>query len=106
MKIHRLIIFAFSGAILLGLVAGVFISADHPETVFARPDQNRDRIPENAGAASISKGSILLLLAVGVIGVLGVNRKKKHSRSDWNGHAADRASQPPQASGDRRTDQT
>jgi len=104
MKIHHLIIFAFSGAILLGLTAGVFISADHPEKLFARFDQNRDRTPENYAAASISKGSILSLLVVGVIGALGVNRKRKHTGSDWDGHAADRASQPPKANEDRKTD--
>ena len=105
MKIHRLIVFVFTCAILLVLAVGLFISADHPETVFARFDQDRDRTAESYEAASMSKSTILLLLAVGVIGALGVNRKKKGSGSDRAGHAEDQASQRPMVNEQRKTDQ-
>ena len=37
-------------------------------------------VPRTYTAASISKGTLLLLLAVGIIGALGVSRKRKVAR--------------------------
>ena len=77
MKIKSLIFFASISVILSGLATIVYISVwDMQETVRLF-DKNQPNIPENFAVASMSKGTIILLLAVGVIGVLGVSRKKK-----------------------------
>jgi hypothetical protein len=79
MKNKTFSLYAIIGVIISGLVI-LFISA--------RPDkleipqqyhQNQISVPENYAAASISKGTILLLLAAGLIGVLGIGRRKKNS---------------------------
>jgi hypothetical protein len=77
MKIKRLIFFAFTGLILSGITTIVFISVSDKEETIRLLDQNQVKVPDTHSAASISKGAILLLLSVGVIGVLGVSRKKK-----------------------------
>jgi len=100
MKINYLILFLFVGVFLLGLTGGVFISEDKPEAIPERLDHNRNRTPENYAAASIPKGAILMLLAVGVIGALGVSRKKKDNGNDLNRKATDRTVQPPGADED------
>lgn len=68
---------ALIGIILIGLLVFIFFYGhDKPRSP---ESSNKDQIsvPNRSEAASISKGTILLLLAVGVIGVLGVSRKKK-----------------------------
>ena len=77
MKIKSLILFALTSVILSGLTTIVFISVLDKEETTRLFDQNQVEVPETYTAASISKGTILLLLAVGVIGVLGVSRKKE-----------------------------
>jgi hypothetical protein len=77
MKIKSLIFFVLTSVILSGLTAFVFISVLDREETTRSFDQNQVKVPETYSSASISKGAILLLLAVGVIGVLGVSRKKK-----------------------------
>jgi hypothetical protein len=77
MKIKNLIFLALTSVILSGLTTIVFITVLDTKETIRLFDQNQVKVPETYTAASISKGTILLLLAVGVIGVLGVSRKKK-----------------------------
>ena len=77
MKIKNLIFFLLIGTLLSGLVTAGFISVHDKEEVSKQINQNQFQVPEGYNAASVSKGTILLLLAVGVIGVLGISRKKK-----------------------------
>jgi len=77
MKIKSLIFFALTSVILSGLTTIVLISVSDKEETTRLFDQNQVKVPGTHSDASISKGTILLLLAVGVIGVLGVSRKKK-----------------------------
>jgi len=77
MKIKNLILFGLTSLILSGLTTIVLVSVFDKEETTRLFDQNQVKVPETYTAASISKGTILLLLAVGVIGVLGVSRKKK-----------------------------
>jgi hypothetical protein len=77
MKIKNLIFFLLIGTLLSGLVTAGFISVHDKEEVSEQIKQNQLQIPESYHAASVSKGTILLLLAVGVIGVLGISRKKR-----------------------------
>ena len=102
MKIRNLVFFAFSGAILSGFAVGAFILSDNPEKVLARFDQDRDRTPEIYESASMSEGTILLLLAVGVIGALGVSRKRQYNVNIWNCSISDHVIQPPGENEDRQ----
>ena len=77
MKIKSLILFALTSVILSGLTTIVFISVLDKEETTRLFDQNQVNVPDTHSAASTSKGTILFLLAVGVIGVLGVSRKKE-----------------------------
>ena len=77
MKIKNLIFSVFLSVILLGLIGIGFISVMKNKEASIKIDQNQIHIPNSYKAASISKGTIFLLLAVGVIGVLGISRKKK-----------------------------
>jgi hypothetical protein len=77
MKIKNLIFFALISVILSGLTTIVYISVFNKEETTRLFDQNQVNVSETYSAASISEGTILMLLAVGVIGVLGVSRKKK-----------------------------
>ena len=78
MKIKNLIFLTLTSVILSGLTAIVFISVWDKEETTRLFDQDQVEVPETYSAASISKGTILLLLTVGVIGVLGVSRKRKN----------------------------
>ena len=78
MKINLLITFLFVGVILSGLMTSAFILGGERSAVPERIEQNQVQPNDSHVAASISEGTILLLLAVGVIGVLGINRKKKN----------------------------
>jgi hypothetical protein len=71
-----------SFAAIVLVIAGLLIFFLHSPSIQSgrNPHKNRDQIstPESYQAASISKGTIFLLLAVGIVGVLGVSRKKKY----------------------------
>ena len=90
MKINRFLFFLFVGIILSGIIVGVFILGSGMNAVPGRIDQNPLPAAEGYASASTSKGTILLLLAVGVIGALGVSRQKKDSGSDSNRNPTDR----------------
>jgi hypothetical protein len=77
MKIKNLIFFLLIGILLSGLGTAGFISVHDKEDSSMPINQNSTQVPKSYNAASVSKGTILLLLAVGVIGVLGISRKKK-----------------------------
>ena len=95
MKIKRLIFFVLTGIILSGLTAFLFISVLDKKETIRLLDQNQVKVPATHSAASISKRTILLLLAVGVIGALGVSRKRKIApgivQNDENGKPAENA---------------
>jgi len=92
MKIKNLIFFLFIGILLSGLAIGVFITVYEKAEISKQISQKLFQVPEGYNAASVSKGTILLLLAVGVIGVLGISRKKRGLRSPAQGSKLDRES--------------
>jgi hypothetical protein len=102
MKINRFIFFLFVGVIFSGVITGVFILGGEMRAVPGQIDQNQAPTNESYASASISKGTILLLLAVGVIGALGVSRQKKDSGSDSDRIPADRAQQHVNVNEDRK----
>ena len=90
------------GIFLLGLTAGEFFPVDGHEAPSGQFDRNRDRTPESNEVAPISKGTVLMLLAVGIIGALGVSRKKNGNGNHLNRSAADRGLQSHGADEDHR----
>ena len=81
MKIKNLIFFLFISILLSGLAFAVFNTVHDKEEISKQINQNPQQVPESYNAASVSKGSILLLLAVGIIGVLGISRRKREHGS-------------------------
>ncbi len=77
MKIKNLIFFLLISILLPGLFIEGFISVHDKEEIYMPINQSPLQVPESYNAASVSKGAVLLLLAVGVIGVLGISRKRK-----------------------------
>ena len=77
MKIKNLIFFLFISILLSALAIAVSITVFDKNEISKQISQKLFQVPESYNAASVSKGTILLLLAVGVIGVLGISRKKK-----------------------------
>jgi hypothetical protein len=77
MKIKNLIFFLLISTLLSGLVTAGFISVRDKEGISKQTNQIPYQVPESYNVASVSKGTVLLLLAVGLIGVLGISRKKK-----------------------------
>ena len=90
MKIKNLIFFLFIGILLSGLAIAVFITVHDKEEISKQINQKLFQVPESHNAASVSKGTILLLLAVGLIGVLGISRKKKEIGNPAQRNEADR----------------
>lgn len=77
MKNKNFIFFILISAIFTGLLSLSFFSLNDKLPISILNEDNQIPAPENYAAASITKGSIFLLLIVGIIGFLGVSRKKK-----------------------------
>ena len=90
MKIKHLIFFLIISILLSGFTIAVFITVYDKEEISKQIDQKLFQVPESYNAASVSKGTILLLLAVGVIGVLGISRKKKELGNSAQRNATNR----------------
>jgi hypothetical protein len=102
MKINRFIFFLFAAVIFSGVIASLFILRGEMSAAAGQIDQSPVPNAEGYASASISKGTILLLLAVGVIGALGVGRKKNGNGNHLNRSAADRGLQSNGANEDRQ----
>jgi hypothetical protein len=83
MKSKSFTFFALISIVLAGLLFYTVISVQDQSKV--TQNQNQISASEGYAAASIPKGTIILLLAVGVIGVLGISRKTK-SKVDLSQH--------------------
>jgi len=77
MKIKKLTYVLLLSVILSGLMAAGYVSTHDKKESSKLENQKQATASESYAAASISKGTILFLLAVGVIGFLGVSRKRK-----------------------------
>jgi hypothetical protein len=86
MKIKTFIFIALIGIILSGLTTIMFMSVfDKKETV-RLIDQDQLQVPQTYAAASMSKGTVLMLLAVGIVGALGVSRTRKGNSNGSSAH--------------------
>jgi CRISPR/Cas system CMR-associated protein Cmr1 (group 7 of RAMP superfamily) len=90
MKIHNLTFILILSVILSGLIAvgyvsihdkAGYVSVYDKEETSKLGSQNQAQASESHATAPISKGTILLLLAVGVVGALGVSRTRKGNGS-------------------------
>lgn len=109
MKIKTIIFIASITIILSGLTTIMFVAAYDNKEAARSIDQNQVQVSEVYTAASLSKGTILLLLAVGIVGALGVSRTKKsngspaqrdamHSASDYENANEERQKLIPKSS--------
>ena len=91
MKIKKLTYVLLLSVILSGLITAGYISIHDKKDSSRLGNQSQAATSESYAAASISKGTILFLLAVGVIGFLGVSRKRKGSVDNDQKNATNRA---------------
>jgi hypothetical protein len=90
MKIKNLIFYLSIGILLSGLVIAFSITVYDKKEISKQISQKLFHVPEGYNAASVPKGTILLLLAVGLIGVLGISRRKKESGNPAQRNEIDR----------------
>lgn len=102
MKIKTFIFIALIGIILSGLATIMFMSVSDRKENIGLANQDQLQIPQTYTAASMSRGTILMLLAVGVIGALGVSRTKNNSRSPAQRNAIHSASDYENANEERQ----
>jgi len=79
MKFNNYIFFLSISTIIAGLIVLSYFFMDNGLAILGLIDDDQVSATENYEAASINKGSILLLLLVGIIGFLGVSRRKKNT---------------------------
>lgn len=80
MKIKNLTFIAVISMIICGIAVYGILEIRNKAVIPHRSHQYQIPEPGSDRSASISKGTALLLLTVGVIGVLSVRRKKKNKR--------------------------
>ena len=80
MKIKTFIFITLIGIILSGLSAIMLMPVFDKKENTGLIDQEPLQVPQTYTAASMSKGTILMLLAVGIVGALGVSRTKKNTK--------------------------
>ncbi|MGD2185310.1 MAG: hypothetical protein PVI71_04240 [Desulfobacterales bacterium] len=78
MNIRNLAFMAFIGIIVCGIAFFGFYEVRNKPVTAPKGHQHQLQGPNKDRSASISKGTALILLAVGVIGALSVRRKKKN----------------------------
>lgn len=92
MKINNLTFILLLVVILSGLTIAGYVSVHDEAGAPGSGSQNQTQTSEIYASASIPKGTMLLLLAVGVIGALGVSRTKRGIISPAQGSTSNRAS--------------
>ena len=87
MKIKPFIFIVLIGVILSGLATNMFMSVFDGKENTGLANEDQLQVPQTYTVASMSKGTILMLLAVGIVGALGVSRTRK---GNGNGSLAQR----------------
>jgi hypothetical protein len=102
MKITNFKLITIIGVLLTGLLILLLLHGDdrYPSSRLSHHDQAW--VPDRYVAASLSEGTILLLLAAGVIGALGISRLKKGIGSPAQRNATDSASGDENVNEDRQ----
>ena len=86
MKIKTFIFIVLMGVILSGSATIMFVSVFDRKENTALANEDQLQIPQTYTAASMSKGTVLMLLAVGIVGALGVSRTKKENGNGSSAH--------------------
>lgn len=81
MKIKPFIFIVLIGVILSGLATITFMPVFDRKGNTGVATEDQLQVPQTYTAASMSKGTILILLAIGIVGALGVSRTKKATGS-------------------------
>ena len=92
MKIKTFIFITLIGIILSGLSTIMLMPVFDKKENTGLIDQEPLQVPQTYTAASMSKGTILMLLAVGIVGALGVSRTKKNIKESVQRNASQDAS--------------
>ena len=102
MKITNFKLITLIGVLLTGLMILLLLHGDdrYPSSRLSHQDQIW--VPDRYVAASLSEGTILLLLAVGVIGALGISRIKKGIGNPAQRNATDSVSDDEKVNEDRQ----
>ena len=87
-KNHKL--FLITGVIISGFIIFAYTTVNDKWEIGLQIEENEMPVSKDYNAASVSEGTVLLLLAVGVIGALVISRKKKEipSASQRNENSA------------------
>ncbi len=102
MKITNFKLITLIGVLLTGLLILLLFHGDDRDPSSRLSHQDQIWVPDRYVAASLSEGTILLLLAVGVIGALGISRIKKGIGSPAQRNATDSASGDENVNEDRQ----
>ena len=102
MKIKTFIFIALISIILPGLTTIMFMSVFGKKENTRLINQGQLQVPQTYTAASMSKGTILMLLAVGIVGALGVSRTKKNTKGPAQKNASQDAPNYGNLNEDRR----
>jgi hypothetical protein len=102
MKITNFKLITLIGVLLTGLLILLLFHGDDRDPSSRLSHHDQIRVPDRYVAASLSEGTILLLLAAGVIGALGISRLKKGLRSPAQRSATDSASGDENVNEDRQ----
>jgi hypothetical protein len=102
MKITNFKLITLIGVLLTGLLILLLLHGDDRDPSSRLSHRDQIWVPDRYVAASLSEGTILLLLAVGVIGALGISRIKKGIGSPAQRKATDSASGDENVNEDRQ----
>ncbi len=92
MKITNFKLITLIGVLLTGLLILLLFHGDDRDPSSRLSHQDQIWVPDRYVTASLSEVTILLLLAVGVVGVLGISRIKKGIGSPAQRNATDSGS--------------
>ena len=88
------IVLVAAGVISIGLLVYGLITTEATRPLSSAGSQENRHDLEYVAAASISKETLLLLLAVGIAGVLGMSRRKKNIKNEKPAVRSNRPSDP------------
>ena len=83
-----------AGVIGIGLLGFGLLTTEAATPLLSAGSQKSTNNSDIWAAALISKETLLLLLAVGIAGVLGMSRKKKNVKNQVTGAESNRSSDP------------
>ena len=94
MKQKTTILLAVAGLIGIGLLVFGLHTTEATTPLSSTGSQENRHDSEYVAAASISKETLLVLLAVGIAGVLGMSRRKKNIKNERPAVRSNQPSEP------------